>query len=343
MGGIGGIASICFLALTVAAPAFSGSTDADVTRPPPRDYVEIVAAIDATMRAHHYDPVELETPEYRRVAADVRAMAELATSDPVFLDGFRTLWSDGPFSHVTLDLARQSADQLATYLDTMRVGGDAVTLAWHDSVAVLTVKTMMGLDTIEAIDAAYDELASRDAAALVIDLRENGGGAFAVRPLVAHLISEPIDAGVFISQPWNASNKQPPTKADWEAVEPWSGWSVRAFWTDVQTQALVRVQFAPAEPRFDGPVYVLTSRRTASAAELATDALKSAGRATIVGERTAGKMLSQKIYDIPGGFHLSLPIADYYSVEHGRIENVGVAPDIETEASSALEVALEHR
>ena len=52
-------------------------------------------------------------------------------------------------------------------------------------------------------------------------------------------------------------------------------------------------------------------------------------------------MLSQTIFDIPGGFHLSLPIADYYSVAHGRIEGVGIKPDIEVEAAQALDTALE--
>jgi C-terminal processing protease CtpA/Prc len=87
-------------------------------------------------------------------------------------------------------------------------------------------------------------------------------------------------------------------------------------------------------------VYVLTSERTASAAELATDALKGANRAIIIGENTAGEMLSQKIYDIPGGLQLSLPIADYYSAVNGRIEGVGIKPDIETDAADALDVAL---
>jgi hypothetical protein len=33
---------------------------------------------------------------------------------------------------------------------------------------------------------------------LIIDLRRNGGGAFAVVPLIAHLIDDPIDAGLFV-------------------------------------------------------------------------------------------------------------------------------------------------
>jgi C-terminal processing protease CtpA/Prc len=36
-----------------------------------------------------------------------------------------------------------------------------------------------------------------------------------------------------------------------------------------------------------------------------------------------------------------LPIADYYSVVNGRIEGVGIEPDIEVEAAHALDTALE--
>ena len=214
-------------------------------------------------------------------------------------------------------------------------------MAWQGDAAVLTVNTMMGLDTIEEIDAAYAEIAERETSALIIDLRENGGGAFAVRPLVSHLLSKPFDAGSFISQPWNAVHDREPSRADMEAVDPWEGWSIKAFWANVQTDPVTRISFSPAEPVFDGPVFVLTSKRTASAAELATDALKSANRAIIIGENTAGEMLSQKIYDVPGGLQLSLPVADYYSAVNGRIEGVGIKPDIETDAADAFDVALQ--
>jgi len=271
----------------------------------------------------------------------VAKLAEVATSDEAFMSGFREIWKNGPFSHVEINLAEQSASDLADYLDTIRIGGGGALLAWQGDVAVLTVGTMMGLDTIDEIDAAYAEIAEREASALIIDVRENGGGAFAVLPLVSHLLSKPLDAGSFVSQPWNSVHRVAPGPADLAAVDPWEGWSIKTFWADVQSDPITRIRFSPMEPVYAGPVYVLTSEYTASAAELAVDALKSANRAVIVGENTAGKMLSQKIYDIPGGFHLSLPIADYHSVVNGRIEGVGVKPDIETAAADALDVAFQ--
>ena len=319
----------------------TGASQADERISPKTNYPEVAAAINATMRTYHYNPEELDTPEYLRIEEAISALGKSVTSDEEFTEGFREIWSNGPFSHVTINDAQQSAEDLADYLDTLRIGGGGASLRWQRNVAILTVDTMMGLDTIEEIDAAYAAIAERDVSGLIIDLRKNEGGAFAVRPLVSHLLAEPFDAGGFVSQPWNTAHDREPHKADLEAVEPWEGWSIRTFWADVQTNPITRISFSPADPVFEGPVYILTSKHTASAAELAADALRVADRATIIGERTAGEMLSQTIFDIPGGFHQSLPIADYYSVANGRIEGVGIEPDIAVEAAHALETALE--
>jgi C-terminal processing protease CtpA/Prc len=94
------------------------------------------------------------------------------------------------------------------------------------------------------------------------------------------------------------------------------------------------------QPLFDGPVVVLTSARSISAAEIAADALKSSGRAQVVGEKTPGIVLSSKLFDVPGGFHLRVPIADYYSITGAHLEGAGVMPDVSASADRALEVAL---
>jgi len=316
-------------------------TDAFGTEVRKTDYPAVASAINRTLQSWLYDPAELDTPAYRQVETEVEALALRAASDQEFIEGFREIWRGGPFSHVEFSKAQQPAADLAIYLDTLRIGGGGAHLAWKDDVAILTVNTMMGLDTIEEIDAAYAEIANRATRGLIIDLRENAGGAFAVRPLVAHLMSAPYSAGVFVSRKWNEHHRGPPDVAEILAAPPWEGWSLTTFWADVQDRALTGIRFLPAEPVFDGPVYVLTSQRTASAAELATDALRGSGRALVIGEKTAGKMLSQKIFDIPGGFQLSLPIADYYSVKYGRIEGSEIEPDIAADGEDALDIAMQ--
>ena len=83
------------------------------------------------------------------------ALGERAASADEFMDGFNAIWRKGPFSHVGLQKAQESAADRYARLDTQMAGPDAVTLAWQGNVAILTVNTMSGADTIEAIDAAY--------------------------------------------------------------------------------------------------------------------------------------------------------------------------------------------
>lgn len=306
------------------------------------DMQPVAHAITTLMRDHHYNPEELEAPAYEAIEDEILELGTDAAGRADFITGFRAIWTDAPFSHVTLSEAQGTAEQMAAHVDNLRIGGGGATLSWQDGTAILTVSTMMGQDTIEEINAAYAEIAARSADALVIDLRENGGGAFAVLPLVRHVLSEPLEAGIFVSQPWNATHDRAPTASDIDGIASWEGWSLRSFWQAVQVNALTPIRFEPAtENRFDGPVYVLVSERTASAAEMAADALKASGRATLIGEVTAGQMLSQTVFDLPEGLQLWLPIADYYSVANGRIEGLGVMPDIASEADQADDVAFE--
>jgi C-terminal processing protease CtpA/Prc len=304
------------------------------------DFRAAAKLINDTIRANHYHPTELDNDAYRQIEKNVIALGNKAVSADEFLAGFNAIWQKGPFSHVGLRKAEEPAADRYARLDTQIAGDGAVTLAWKGSAAILTVNTMSGADTIKAINAAYDEIVARKAERLILDLRRNGGGAFAVVPLVGHLVSKPIDAGVFVVRSWYDNHEKPPGPADFLSAKPWRGYSVKTFQADVLTRPLTSYRIDPMQPLFQGPVFVLTSPRSISAAEIAADALKATGRARIVGERTPGAVLSSKLFDVPGGFHLRVPIADYYSIKNGRIEGVGVTPDILVNADKALEVSL---
>jgi hypothetical protein len=292
------------------------------------------------MRAHLFDSRQLEDSAARQILAATDSLAQVATDRRSFATGVNRLWRRGPFSHLRLDVARMPADVMAAFVDTMRAGPESVRLRWIGRVAVLEVNTMMGVDTRDAISAAYREIVGKSATGLVIDLRRNDGGAFAVVPLVGHAIERPVDGGVFFGRRWSAEHAQAPSSGDVGRMPPWRGWSVRRFWDDVEAQGVLRIQFEPMAPHYGGPVIVLTSESTASAAELAVDALLANARAQVFGERTAGQMLSQRMFDVPGGLQLSLPIADYHSARMGRIEGVGVQPTRPMPAAAALDSAL---
>lgn len=322
------------LALTLAAPGFAQDTQAHA------DFPALADAINSAMHAHHYNPAELDSAAYLAVEQAVRDLAQSASTDEEFKDGFEAIWDEGPFSHVDLRHEDRDAEAITDWIDTLRIGGGGASLSWDGDIAVLTVNTMMGIDTIEEIEAAYDEIATHETSALIIDLRANRGGMFAFKPLVEHVLDAPLDIGVFVSQGWNAGMDRAPGPRDIAGVEPWTGWSIRDFWDSAQSNDLTLARLNPDGPHYGGPVYVLVSERTASAAEIAADALQASGRATLIGHATAGQMLSQRVYDMPGGFQLYLPIADYYSLASGRIEGVGLTPDMPQDAETALETAL---
>lgn len=305
-----------------------------------RDYPKILEQFDTVVAAKVFAPEELKDSPYRKFREQLGEIAAVAQDDMDLLFGFHWLWQNDPFSHFQLKRSARSAEEMFGFFDSYRVGFDAATVEIDGDLAILKVATMMGADTIEQIGVAYDKIAASGAKSLVIDLRGNGGGAFAVKPLVAHLISAPLDSGYFLSQRWSNRHDNLPTAEQVMATPAWEGWSIIEFWRSVQEQDLLRIQFQPAAPRFAGKVFVLLDKQSASATELAADALRASGVATLIGETTAGEMLSQSFFDVAEGFTISLPVADYYSLAHGRIEGAGVAVDIESADAMATARAL---
>ncbi|HEV7588412.1 MAG TPA: S41 family peptidase [Longimicrobium sp.] len=93
--------------------------------------------------------------------------------------------------------------------------------------------------------------------------------------------------------------------------------------------------------RTDIPLYVLVDRGSASAAEDVPFVLQSLGRATIVGERTAGAGRNNMIVPVGSGMMASVSFTRVSDPRTGREwEAVGVKPDLETPSADALDAAL---
>ena len=148
--------------------------------------------------------------------------------------------------------------------------------------------------------------------ALIIDMRENGGGS---PGMVAFVSSYLFDRRTHLNDLW--------TRRTGKTEEFWTRDSV------------------PGR-RFGGekPIYVLTSARTFSGAEEFTYNLKNLKRATIVGETTGGGAHPVAGHRIDEHFMIGVPFARAINpITHTNWEGVGVKPDIVVPANDALATA----
>ena len=167
-------------------------------------------------------------------------------------------------------------------------------------------------DAGAALAAAMQLVSGADA--LILDLRHNGGGSGeTATALLSYFFEEPIQLSSIVER----KNGQPVERQKW-------------------TMPYV------AGPRYVGkPVFVLTSRRTHSAAELCAYDLKNTHRATIIGERTAGDANSSTGEIALGyGFSALIPNGQTRSpITHTNWEGLGVEPDVVTSVGDALVAA----
>ena len=79
----------------------------------------------------------------------------------------------------------------------------------------------------------------------------------------------------------------------------------------------------------DKPIVVLVNGVSASASEILSGALKDSKRATLVGKRTFGKGLVQKVVPLPNRTGINVTIARYLTPNGTDINKLGIKPDIE--------------
>ncbi len=282
------------------------------------------------------NPAWLESTEWQRFVADIQSPDMLDKEDAEYANAFNRAAGSLPFSHYRLQ--RRPVDGHASSTD--QSAGLSLEKADHGT-AILTIDhlAMPG----EVMDAMVECLRAGQFRHLVLDFRTTPGGAFPAGMALGRFLNNGlVDTGIYLTRRWFLEHGDYPTPEEIATIAPLEDLNLEAFARQLQQHGVLRIVLPRHDDEiFEGELYVLTSRHTASAAEPFVEALKRfPGRATIIGERTAGAMLSGERFPVSDDWLLFVPVADYMTSQGKRLDGVGVQPHVETGAEQALEVAL---
>jgi carboxyl-terminal processing protease len=153
--------------------------------------------------------------------------------------------------------------------------------------------TVFGRDTGDELTTALNRLQKQGARALVLDLRDNGGGYLEAAVAVS---SKFIPSGPIVSVESRASNITT-LDADDTAINP-------------------------------VPLVVLVNGYTASASEITSGAIQDSSVGTIIGTKTFGKGVVQTIIPLPDHSAIKVTTARYLTPRNRDINHLGITPDI---------------
>lgn len=160
-----------------------------------------------------------------------------------------------------------------------------------DDIGYIRISSFIGADTPKEFIIALNRL--KDSKGLILDLRGNSGGLFQNAIIISNLF---MNKGVIVNV--------------------------------IARQGKKNVYSAQNEGCiYNNPLVVLIDNNSASASEILSSALRDNSRAVLVGTRTYGKGLVQKIFSLPNQSGMNLTIARYLTPKGVDINKKGIEPD----------------
>jgi C-terminal processing protease CtpA/Prc len=262
------------------------------------------------------DGREIKPPEHPVFQMGKQTTMEIVDEDDerrsVFVDVARPKGKKLHFIEPTLVEARRLSDGLG-YLKVAMFPG------------------MVGVDVANQISDSVANLAG--AQRLIIDLRGNTGGGLGALRVMSLLTPDRIPVG-FAFDTRRVTGDLEAEKQRFRRFSRIPA-SSRTLWR-------LALQFAPSmlaekpivleteglgKQTFQGRVVLLVDRHTASAAEMIVAFARENNLATIVGEKTAGRLLSGTSVKVGNGFRLALPTRAYYTWKGSVLEGTPIEPD----------------
>ena len=252
---------------------------------------------------------------------------------PVFAMGKQTsleiVGRDDQRRAVAVDVARSKGKKLHFVEPTL-----VEARPLEDGLGYLKVAMFPGMVSVEVaneISRSVERLGKIES--LIIDLRGNTGGGIGALRVMSLLTPGRIPVGFALDR----KRVTPDLDAEKQRFRRFHAIpaSKKALW-------LLALQFAPAmlaktpivleteglgHKEFHGRVTILVNRHTASAAEMIVAFARENKLARIIGEETAGKLLSATSVKVGQGFRLALPTGAYYTWKGAVLEGKPIEPD----------------
>jgi len=171
-------------------------------------------------------------------------------------------------------------------------------------VGYLQILEFQSGNTAQNVKEALHEFRQEKIVALILDLRDNGGG---LLTQAVEVTDEFLNSGKIVS------------------VEGRDPTGPKAY----------PAQAGEALP--DIPLAVLINEGSASASEIVAGAIKDYGRGVLVGTDSFGKGTVQETFPLPNGEAITMTIARYYLPSGETINEAGIVPDITVEAFQPTE------
>ncbi|MFW2076196.1 S41 family peptidase [Acinetobacter sp. ULE_I010] len=188
----------------------------------------------------------------------------------------------------------------------------------HNQVLVLKVKVFQQ-DTANEIKRLIEEYSSQRVKAVLFDLRNNPGGLLSAAVETADLF---LNQGTIVSTKSRSEGNQ-------------------------QFQALPGDEFSNIK------LGILINGRSASAAEVFTASMKEQNRAWVIGEKSYGKGVVQKLFPLPNSAAVQMTVSHYFTPNGNMIDGQGIRPNLdypwaldikeETYLNNVADQLLKHR
>jgi len=225
------------------------------------------------------------------VAADGTEVKDLTLTEAVNI-------IKGPAGTVTvLTIKREGeAELLEIPVTRDKVESPTVTSEMMDnSIGYISLQRFEDV-TSKQFEEAYNSLNKQGMKAMILDLRDNGGGNLSTVLDIGEMM---LPRGVITYTEDKYGNKEE--------------------------------YYSTGTREIEIPVVVLTNGYTASASELLTGALRDYGKATVIGTNTYGKGIVQSIYFLNNSSGIKITTSSYFTPKGECFHGYGIAPDIELE------------